>query len=45
MELMSNFSLNITRVENEFKINFKEYFADAIEALKEFEEAELLTNK
>ena len=43
MELMSNFSLNITRVENEFKINFKEYFADAIEALKEFEEAELLT--
>ena len=40
---MSNFSLNITRVENEFKINFKEYFADAIEALKEFEEAELLT--
>ena len=42
MELMSNFSLNITRVEKEFNINFKEYFADAIEALKEFEEAELL---
>ena len=42
MELMSNFSLNITRVENEFKINFKDYFADALEALKEFEDAELI---
>ena len=42
MELMSNFSLNIARVEKEFNINFKEYFDDAIEALKEFEEAELL---
>ncbi len=39
---MSNFSLNITRVENEFKINFKEYFADALKALKEFEEADLI---
>jgi len=42
MELMSNFSLNIKRVEDTFKINFKEYFDDAIIALKEFEEAELL---
>jgi oxygen-independent coproporphyrinogen-3 oxidase len=42
MELMSNFSLNIKRVEDDFKVNFKEYFSDAIEALKEFEEAELL---
>ena len=42
MELMSNFALNIKRVEKEFKINFKEYFADAIEALKEFEEAQLI---
>jgi oxygen-independent coproporphyrinogen III oxidase len=42
MELMSNFSLNITRVEEEFKINFKEYFFDALEALKEFEEADLI---
>ena len=42
MELMSNFALNITRVESEFNINFKEYFADALEALKEFEEAELI---
>ena len=43
MELMSNFSLNISRVEKEFNINFKEYFSDALEALKEFEEAELIT--
>jgi len=43
MELMSNFSLDIKRTEEKFNINFKEYFADAIEALREFEEAELLT--
>jgi len=43
MELMSNFSLDIKRVEEKFNIKFKEYFIDAIEALKEFEEAELLT--
>ena len=43
MELMSNFSLNITRVEKQFNVNFKEYFADALEALKEFEQADLLT--
>ena len=42
MELMSNFSLNIKRVEEKFKINFKEYFDDAIKALKEFEDAQLL---
>ena len=42
MELMSNFSLNITRVENEFKIDFKEYFADALKALKQFEDADLI---
>lgn len=42
MELMSNFSLNIKRVEEEFNINFKEYFDDALEALKEFEDAELV---
>ena len=32
MELMSNFSLNITRVEKEFGINFKEYFDDALKS-------------
>ncbi len=43
MELMSNFSLNITRVEKEFGINFAKYFKDALLALKEFEEADLIT--
>ncbi|RXK06193.1 oxygen-independent coproporphyrinogen III oxidase [Halarcobacter bivalviorum] len=42
MELMSNFSLNIKRVEETFNISFKEYFNDAIEALAEFVEAELV---
>lgn len=42
MELMSNFKLDIKRFESLFAINFKEYFADALEALKEFEEAELV---
>ncbi|WP_457744072.1 oxygen-independent coproporphyrinogen III oxidase [Sulfurimonas sp.] len=36
MELMSNFKLDIKRFESLYKINFKEYFADAIEALKPF---------
>lgn len=43
MEMMSNFSLNITRIEERFKVNFQEYFADAIEELKEFEDSELVT--
>ena len=43
MELMSNFSLNISRVEKEFGINFKEYFDDALKALEEFVKAELIT--
>lgn len=42
MELMSNFSLNIKRVEETFNISFKEYFNDALEALAEFVEAELV---
>lgn len=42
MEMMSNFSLNIKRVEEKFKINFKEYFADAISDLKEFVDDELV---
>jgi len=42
MELMANFTLDIKRVEKEFKINFKEYFSDALEKLKEFEDAKLL---
>ncbi|RXJ88305.1 oxygen-independent coproporphyrinogen III oxidase [Arcobacter sp. CECT 8983] len=42
MELMSNFSLNIKRVEENFNIDFNEYFDDAIEALGEFEQAQLV---
>ncbi len=43
MELMANFSVDIPRVEAEFNIDFNNYFANALERLKEFEEAELLT--
>ncbi len=43
MELMANFSIDMKRVEVEHNIKFDEYFADALEALKEFEEAELVT--
>ncbi|MDQ1264039.1 MAG: oxygen-independent coproporphyrinogen oxidase [Campylobacterota bacterium] len=43
MELMSNFKLDIKRFEKLFNIEFKKYFADAIEALKPFEEDDLLT--
>lgn len=42
MELMSNFSLDIKRTEQRFKINFKEYFDDALKALQEFVQAELV---
>lgn len=42
MELMSNFSLDMKRTEQEFNINFKEYFSDALEALQEFVDADLL---
>ena len=42
MELMSNFKLDIKRFEKLYNINFKEYFADAIEALKPFADEELL---
>ena len=42
MELMSNFKLDIKRFEVKFGIDFKTYFADAIEALKPFEAEALL---
>ncbi|MDO8454360.1 MAG: oxygen-independent coproporphyrinogen III oxidase [Sulfurimonas sp.] len=42
MELMSNFKLDIKRFEKLFNIEFKTYFADAIEALKPFEDDALL---
>jgi oxygen-independent coproporphyrinogen-3 oxidase len=43
MELMSNFKLDIKRFEKLFNIEFKTYFADAIEALKPFVEDKLLS--
>ena len=43
MELMSNFSLNITRVEKEFDINFKKYFKDGLDQLQEYADADLIT--
>lgn len=42
MELMSNFSLNIKRIEERFNITFKDYFADAILELQEFVNDDLL---
>ncbi len=43
MELMANFSIDIKRVEAEHNINFREYFADAMDALIEFVEGDLVT--
>jgi oxygen-independent coproporphyrinogen-3 oxidase len=43
MELMSNFKLDIMRFEEIYKIEFKSYFADAIEALKTFADEGLIT--
>ena len=43
MELMANFSIDMKRVEKEHKINFKSYFADALNALQEFVDAGLIT--
>jgi oxygen-independent coproporphyrinogen-3 oxidase len=43
MELMANFHIDIKRVEAEHNINFKEYFADTIKELQEFEEADLIS--
>jgi len=42
MELMSNFSLNIKKVQEKFNLNFNEYFKDELEKLQEFKEANLL---
>ncbi len=43
MELMSNFSLNIKRVEEKFNIDFREYFNDSLNDLTEFIEADLVS--
>jgi len=42
MELMANFHIDIKRIEQEFNIDFKDYFKDALEALEEFIEADLV---
>lgn len=43
MELMANFSIDIKRVEAEQGIDFNTYFADAVEDLEEFIEADLVS--
>ncbi|HIP41276.1 MAG TPA: oxygen-independent coproporphyrinogen III oxidase, partial [Campylobacterales bacterium] len=43
MELMANFHIDIKRVNREHGIVFTDYFADALEALQEFVEADLVT--
>jgi len=43
MELMSNFKLDIKRFEKHFNIDFKQYFADAIEELQPFVDDELIS--
>ena len=43
MELMSNFSLNIKRVEEKFSIDFYEYFKDDLKSLDEFIDAQLVS--
>ncbi|MBE0492373.1 MAG: oxygen-independent coproporphyrinogen III oxidase [Sulfurospirillum sp.] len=43
MEMMSNFKLDIVKIEQQFGIDFRVYFADALEALKPFETEGLLS--
>jgi oxygen-independent coproporphyrinogen-3 oxidase len=43
MELMSNFKLDIARFEKLYNVVFATYFADALEALKPFEDDGLLS--
>jgi len=42
MELMSNFALNIPKVQEKFDIDFADYFKDDLPLLKEFEDAKLV---
>ena len=42
MEMMSNFKLNIAGIEDQFGIDFFDYFADAVAALAPFVEEELV---
>ena len=43
MQFMSNFKINISDVKSRFNIDFNEYFLSALEALKEYEAADLVT--
>lgn len=45
MELMSNFKLDIKRFEKKFDLDFRDYFADALETLKPYEEEGLVVIK
>lgn len=45
MSLMSNFSLNIKSIENEFGIDFYEHFSSEISLLKEFDDLVHLSNE
>lgn len=45
MQLMSNFKLDFKPIEEKHGINFKAYFADALEELKAYESEELITIK
>ena len=38
MELMANFALDIKGIENEFKINFFEYFKEDLKLLDEYKD-------
>ena len=42
MELMANFSIDMKRVEKEHNIDFIRYFSDALKALQEFVDADLV---
>lgn len=43
MEMMSNFKLNISKIEERFNIDFFEYFKDSISELQEFIDAKLVS--
>ena len=43
MELMSNFKLNIPKIEKTFGIDFSDYFKESLDALKEFQDADIVS--
>lgn len=42
MQLMSNFQLDFKAIESEFSIDFNTYFKDSLQALSEYQEANLI---